>query len=357
MKTFVWESNPANIIDSDELKLVVLKKRDDELIKAIMQSKGQTPRVHRNTIFILFPLESEEVSFQNNLKRKIAFEYIEQDKSLTLTDDQKKEVRKEIKKLESGLLESLRRYYCMLALPAKDGFKEYPLGIPTFGEQKRLGDEIYDKLRSSSEILEKIAPLAIKEKFLSDKHYVLTEQLYQSSLKTPGERRFANRYVIESGISEGVTMGLFGLGELEDDKPICRYFKQSAPVSLSGKEAIIRESVCLKQMREEDGVSTTGAVETVIPGAEPAPSVPQIEDEQKTPSVAGKSRDSVQLQFRLPKGKVAAMMGIMNLLQSKFETLEIRLSARDGSISERDFQDKIEETFRQLGIDFEGNDL
>ena len=51
-------------------------------------------------------------------------------------------------------------------------------------------------------------------------------------------------------------------------------------------------------------------------------------------------------------GKVSSMMGVMNLLQSKFETLEIKISARDGSISERDFQDKIEETFRQLGIEF-----
>jgi hypothetical protein len=38
------------------------------------------------------------------------------------------------------------------------------------------------------------------------------------------------------------------------------------------------------------------------------------------------------------------------MLQSKFETLELELSARDGNISEQDYEDKIMETFRQLGI-------
>lgn len=43
-------------------------------------------------------------------------------------------------------------------------------------------------------------------------------------------------------------------------------------------------------------------------------------------------------------------MGLMNLLQSKFEPLEIDLSARDGSITEQDYEEKIGEVFTQLGI-------
>lgn len=44
-------------------------------------------------------------------------------------------------------------------------------------------------------------------------------------------------------------------------------------------------------------------------------------------------------------------MGVMNLLQTKFETLQIELSARDGTISEQDYEDKIKEAFRQMGIE------
>ena len=43
---------------------------------------------------------------------------------------------------------------------------------------------------------------------------------------------------------------------------------------------------------------------------------------------------------------------MMNLLQSKFGTLRIEISATDGEISEQDYEDKIEETLRQLGVEF-----
>jgi len=46
-------------------------------------------------------------------------------------------------------------------------------------------------------------------------------------------------------------------------------------------------------------------------------------------------------------------MGVMNLLHSKFETLEVSLNASDGEISEQDYQDKIEEAFMQAGIEVE----
>jgi hypothetical protein len=46
-------------------------------------------------------------------------------------------------------------------------------------------------------------------------------------------------------------------------------------------------------------------------------------------------------------------MGVMNLLQSKFNTLELEILAKDGAISQQDYEDKIEEAFRQLGIDFD----
>jgi hypothetical protein len=46
-------------------------------------------------------------------------------------------------------------------------------------------------------------------------------------------------------------------------------------------------------------------------------------------------------------------MGVMNLLQSKFETLGVELTARDGEISEQDYEDKIEEAFRQMEIKLE----
>ena len=45
--------------------------------------------------------------------------------------------------------------------------------------------------------------------------------------------------------------------------------------------------------------------------------------------------------------------GIMHLLQSKFQSLEVTLTAWEGAISEQDYDDKIREAFQQLEIEVE----
>ncbi|MBE7446211.1 MAG: hypothetical protein HS132_13525 [Planctomycetia bacterium] len=50
---------------------------------------------------------------------------------------------------------------------------------------------------------------------------------------------------------KGVRMGLFGLGELEDNKPICLYFKELPTLAFSGNEIMICETVCLEQRKKD----------------------------------------------------------------------------------------------------------
>lgn len=250
-KITIWEEGSGNIVDSEELKLVILKKENKQIMSDIIKCKGQTPRVYRNTIFFLYPLESERPVFTNMLKRKIAYEYIEQDKTINLSEDQKKEVKKELKKADEGLKDAIRRLYRIVTIPGKDSFLELDLGIPTYGEDKSIDLEVYEKLRSNSHILEKIAPLVLREKYLSNKDYVLTEQLYQSLFRTQGETRI-DKKALEQGINEDVRMGLFGLGELENDKPICRYFKELPSLAFSENEVMINEALCREQWKKDE---------------------------------------------------------------------------------------------------------
>ncbi len=348
LKVFVWEENGSNIPDTEELKLVILKRENPKLMDNILKNKGQTPRVYRNTLFFLYPLESERPGFVNILKRRIAYEHIEKDETLNLSDEQRKEIKRELKKAEGDLKESIRKLYRTIAIPDREGFRNADLGVPTYGEEMGLDQEVYENLRSAGEILENIAPIVLKEKFLSNREYVSTEQLYQSSFKTPGETRPLNIEVLKRGIAEGVRMGLFGVGDLEAENPVCRYFKEQPSVALSGNEILISEKVCCAQREKELKVEAypqpTG---TSIPKAH------EGGEEKRGPLPPGeKTRESIKLRFRVPKGKVANIMGVMNLLQSKFETLEIGLMAKDGAISEQDYEDKIKETFRQLGIEW-----
>lgn len=72
---------------------------------------------------------------------------------------------------------------------------------------------------------------------------------------------------------------------------------------------------------------------------------------KKEIDLKAKTKNKVQLKFQVPKGKISNIMGVMNLLQNKFETLKMELIACDGNISEQDYEDKIKEAFRQMGIE------
>ncbi len=357
--TYIWQKDGSGIRDDTELKLVILKTRDDVLMKNTLEMKGNTPRANRNTVFLLVPLERERSGFYNQLRKVIAYRTIEDDKTLVLTNEQAKEVRAERKKAEDGIGDMLRRYYRTLFIPTKEGLKEGDLGVPTYGDTKKLDEVIYDKLKSDGEILERIHPLAIKERYLKTNESVSTEQLHQSSAKTPGEARIIGRDAWESGIREGVAQGLFGLGELENGEPICRYFKENPPsITLVGNEVIIREDICIAQREAEEANEGKSNGVTYPPGGTPAPDIVEGGDDDESdgdssqPELSG--RKEIHLQFTVPRGKVAGLMGVMNLLQLNFDNLQIELRATDGEMSEQDYEDKIKEAFAQLGIDLDG---
>ncbi|MFQ6091636.1 MAG: fibronectin type III domain-containing protein, partial [bacterium] len=311
------------------------------------------------------------------------------------------------------LKESVRKLYQVVAIPVQKGFKEEPMGVPTYGEERPIDKEVFEWLRTKGEILIKIAPVVLKEKYLSGREYISTEQIYQSSLRTPGEVRPVNRSVFEEGIAEGVRTGLFGLGELEDDAPVCRYFKEQPSVALSGKEILISEELCRKAPPtpvssitatpgdktvtvEWQGVSDATSYnlywseksgvdrksELKVSDVKSPYSVTGLENERSyyfvvtAENAYGESEASaeisarpsaevrppppppgikkrIHLKFKVPRGKVAGIMGVMNMLQSKFGTLEIEIEATEGEMSDQDYEDKIKETFRQLGIEVE----
>ena len=359
LNTYVWQKDGSGIRDDTELKLVILKTRDDALMKDTLEMKGNTPRANRNTVFFLTPLERERRGFYNQIRKVIAYQTIEKDRTLALSPGQSKEVRIERKRAEDGVGDMLRRYYRSLSIPARGGLKESDLGVPTYGDTKKLDEVVYDKLKSDGEILESIHPLVIKERYLKTDESVSTEQLSQSSPKTPGEARIISQNAWESGIREGVAQGLFGLGELENGEPVCRYFKENPPsITLVGSEVIIREDICIAQKEEETEKQETGSNATYPPGATPPQEIVEGEDnggksdgDSSTPESSG--RKEIHLQFTLPKGKVAGLMGVMNLLQANFDNLRIDLRATDGEMSEQDYEDKIKEAFAQLEIDLD----
>lgn len=82
--------------------------------------------------------------------------------------------------------------------------------------------------------------------------------------------------------------------------------------------------------------------------AEKAVQEPGVEGEAPQ---ARKRVPLVWLGFSVPKGKVSNLMDVMNFLQSKFDRLDITLVAEQGEISKQEYEDKVREAFRQMGIE------
>jgi hypothetical protein len=349
-RVYPWEENSANIKDSEDLKLVILKKGNDDIITNIIKNNGQTPRVNKNTIFFLYPLETERPGFTNMIKRKLAWETIEGEKNLGLSDEQKKYVKKELGQANEKMETAINDLYRIVAMPVKDGIRTNDLGIPTWGDKKTLIQSLYDKLRADGEILETIAPIILTDKYLKDKDFVLTKQIYEASIKTPGEPRPVNKEVFEKGFTEGARVGIFGLGKLENGNPICLYYKETPTVAFTDNEIIISEKVC-KALRAK-------SIDIIDIKNYP----PQKEGE-KSPNGITESNLAVvnppvkniltiiKLNFVVPKGKVSDIARVMTYLQLKFGTLDLSLTAKDGSMTKQEYIDKVKEAFQQLGIE------
>jgi len=187
----------------------------------------------------------------------------------------------------------------------------------------------------------------IKERYLKDRDCVSTQQLYRASLITPGEMRAADEEVWHKSLAEGARLGVFGLGEDDGYQAKCRSWKEGVVVSLSEGEVIIREEICKEQLAP--------TVEK-----EPMPAEPGLVTRETGEVAVGAVRDdvvedggmeSLRLRFLVPKGKVSSLMGLLNFLQLKFDRMGLELSVEDGAISERDYEEKVIETFRQIGVD------
>ncbi|MEM5777621.1 MAG: AAA family ATPase [Candidatus Aenigmatarchaeota archaeon] len=340
-KTYLWPKDSSDIPDDTNLKLVILDRNNKTFIKDVIENKGNSKRVNRNTIFFLAPIESKKQELQNSIKRRIAFEDLQIDGSLKLSEEQKREIKSSIKKEEENIKLKIREVYRIIYIPQKDKLEELDLGIPTYGFEINLSAEVFEKLKLEGIIIEKIAPIVLKERYLKGKKYVFTKNIYENSLKTLGEDRILSKLSLEESIKEGVIQGIFGLGELKDGKIIPVYWKNHPTVGLIENEILIDNAICEKEFEikskdislEEDTVKTETKIDII----------------SKKESI---SRLELPL-IKIPKGKVSQILGLLNYIQSKFDDVKIKITAEEGFIEKEDYENKIKETLKQLGINIE----
>lgn len=335
---YTWPNNSRDIADTKGLKLVILKDR--KRCKDFLENCGERPRVYCNTLIFLCPLESERIIFDNFVKKRIAWQLIEIDKTLRLTDEQKKGIKEKIKRAGLEEKEHLRNLYRLLLLPSKDELKEIDLGIPTYGADVTMNKEVYERLRSDGELLEKFSPLSLREKYLKDRDFVETKNILESFFRTPGEIRIIKDEVLKDSIKEGVKQGLFGVGSIENGKPICHHFKDEFSPEIAEGEILIKAELC----KPKEVISNEEYVK-------------RTEDVQSIASLVSPSNNyrKISLKLNVPSGKLSDIARIVNYIKGKFREVNIRveISTQDGKLSISEYEDKVREAINQAGVSVE----
>jgi len=376
-KTFIGEQSYRDIPDNYDLKLLVLESVDRQTMMEIINNRGNsTPRVNRNTIIFLCP--SDKTNLEKQMRRKLAIDAIERDDSLELGEMDRKKLKEDVKRISGELDDAIHRVYREIYIPMKDGLLKTDLGVPTYGENKTLDERVFDHLKSEQKLIDKLAPIVIQAKYMKDSDRLYTEQLWKSHLQTPGEPLLMNRGVLEEAIIEGLKTGVFGLGMEDSNRLKLLYFNDrkksqttEPPIlQFSSMEVLIPREVCIELEKEKEGLPGYGSNEsdkdsrTVSEGQEnnigSTAHIPSGSGETEGNSgVTGTTTQSdseiasLKLSFRLPKGKAADVMRVLNYLQTKFDTLRLDITAIDGSMTKQDYENKIAEAFEQAGIEID----
>jgi len=320
-----------------------MKDNDIQLIESIYETIGDSPRVYRNNIFFLAPSDGEKTKFLNSLKSKIAWEKIKADTQIALKEDQIASLNSELKKETERLNDLIKEYYSTLYVPEKDGPTKHTFNIPV-NSTKGIDEIIYDDLVEESQINPQMSTLFLKTHYLKDQKFVETSNLFESMLTTPGERRPIHRNVIETAIINGVLQGEFGLGELENDKPIPKFFKKQSQVSFESGEILLQASLCEEEPEyicEKCGHKAVSKEELdshIISHEELAA------DYDSEPDDTIKNLD---FDFTVPEGQINNISQMLLKIASHYSSLKLKVEASDGSMTQHDL-DLIKETLRQI---------
>lgn len=184
-----------------------------------------------------------------------------------------------------------------------------------------------------------------------------------------------NRTVMEEAIVEGLKTSVFGLGMKDANRLKLLYFndrkRKQTPeppiLQFSSTEVLIPREVCIELERREEELSgydsEAGKKEgkAVLEGEETIESTGHItgrSDDTEGSSTGVRTASQIdseitrlELSFRLPKGKAADVMRVLNYLQTKFDTLRLDITATDGSMTKQDYENKVAEAFDQAGIE------
>lgn len=344
LRVTIWPSSSRDVENSPPLKLIIMRENDQQLMQSIYETVGDSNRIYRNNMFFLTPSEGIKNQFMESLKSNIAWEIIKADPQIKLKEDQAAVLSSELKRESKHLDGLLKDYYTTLYVPQQVGLQKQTITPPAITDSG-IDDIAYEHLKNHEHVNSELGAMFLKNNYMRDKEFIETSNLLESMLSVPGERRPIKKQVLQDAIINGVLIGEFGLGELENDKPISKYFKKQAHVSFEPGEILILASLC----GAEEYFCARCSYKTT--------SRHDLEEHSKshtTPSLPPQppdpSNDSLNFGFNIPEGQINNISQMLLNIASHYKNLRLHIIASDGNMSKNDIE-MIKETLKQVGAD------
>ena len=344
LQVILWPKTSKDVANSHSLKLIIMKENNIQLIQSFYETIGDSPRVYKNNILFLTPSDGEKTKFLYSLKSKIAWDKIKNDSQIILNEDQTTTLNSELKKENQRLNDLIKEYYSTLYIPEKNGLTKHDWHTPLI-VNKGIDEVIYDYLVEERQIHPNLGALFLKNHYLKDQKYVETSNLFESMLRTPGERRPINRGVIESAITDGVLQGDFGLGESDKDNLIPKFFKEQPKISFESGEILLQASLCEKKPEYfcEKCNYKTSSQEEIDEHIKTHTDPPGEEGTRKTDNLI----NNLNFNFIVPEGQVNHINQMLLNIAHHYRHLKLNIEASDGTMNQHDL-DLIKETLRQI---------
>ncbi|MGC9035990.1 MAG: hypothetical protein ACP5K7_09165, partial [Verrucomicrobiia bacterium] len=173
---------------------------------------------------------------------------------------------------------------------------------------------------------------------------------------------------------------LFGIGELENENPICRHFKEEYSPEIVEREIIIKAELCIprpppdgkfeeliNKINEFNDIAELMKIEEEIrkynlssEQRQEAENKLRRKREELTRSVKPKEiYHNINLRLNVPQGKLSAIMGIVKYVKTKFKQVDIRIEiiAKDGELTKSEYENSVKEALKQAEVQVESENL
>lgn len=340
LKSVLWPTGSRDVEDTSPLKLVVMKKDDQGLIKEIHNKCGDSDRIRRNNIFFLVPTSGETIPFVDSLKSKVAWDRIARHPSIKIDASKKATIKAELENANKRSEMLVSDYYSTLYVPEKDGLESHRLRASPVTDGG-LDQIVYEHLVETEAVSRDIGVLTLKTRYLGADVAVETSNVLNTTLSVQGELRPASADVLKKAIAKGVMDGEFGLGHMVDGQPVVKHFKKDTLPCFEPGEVIIPSSMCGRvdeHLCDECGYKTTLETDLAL----------HLKSHTKLPDDPVDTVTSIDFGFDLPEGQVNSASKVLLRIASSFKNLRLKISADDGKMTKHDI-DMIKEALAQMG--------